>query len=299
MSVKGLETQRNTPLNKKLKEFFWGAWCMQTNWNYERQMNTAYMYGMSHTIDRLYPDEDELEKKKEAYHRHLEFFNITPQCAALTLGISAAMEEEYAADPENFDPSVINSVKVALMGPLSGIGDSLFQGTIRIIAMSIGISLAQQGSILGPILAALISIFTSVPFTWYMAKLGYTRGQEFVRQMSESNLMEKVMFVCSIAGLFVIGGMSGMKYREYEIQLNPGDKIFVYTDGINEAMDERRNMFGTERIVRALNEAGNAPAKTVLETVRESVRAFVRDTEQFDDMTMLCLEYSGPQKETE
>jgi PTS system mannose-specific IID component/fructoselysine and glucoselysine-specific PTS system IID component len=208
MSVKGLETQRNTPLNKKLKEFFWGAWCMQTNWNYERQMNTAYMYGMSHTIDRLYPDEDELEKKKEAYHRHLEFFNITPQCAALTLGISAAMEEEYAADPENFDPSVINSVKVALMGPLSGIGDSLFQGTIRIIAMSIGISLAQQGSILGPILAALISIFTSVPFTWYMAKLGYTRGQEFVRQMSESNLMEKVMFVCSIAGLFVIGGMS-------------------------------------------------------------------------------------------
>lgn len=208
MSVKGLEAQRNTPLNKKLKEFFWGAWCMQTNWNYERQMNTAYMYGMSHTIDRLYPDEDELEKKKEAYHRHLEFFNITPQCAALTLGISAAMEEEYAADPENFDPGVINSVKVALMGPLSGIGDSLFQGTIRIIAMSIGISLAQQGSILGPILAALISIFTSVPFTWYMAKLGYTRGQEFVRQMSESNLMEKVMFVCSIAGLFVIGGMS-------------------------------------------------------------------------------------------
>ena len=110
MSVKGLEAQRNTPLNKKLKEFFWGAWCMQTNWNYERQMNTAYMYGMSHTIDRLYPDEDELEKKKEAYHRHLEFFNITPQCAALTLGISAAMEEEYAADPENFDPGVINSV---------------------------------------------------------------------------------------------------------------------------------------------------------------------------------------------
>ena len=132
----------------------------------------------------------------------------SPQCAALTLGISAAMEEEYAADPEHFDPSVINAVKVALMGPLSGIGDSLFQGTIRIIAMSVGISLAQQGSILGPILAALISIFTSAPITWYLGKLGYTKGQDFVKQMGESNLMEKVMFVCSIAGLFVIGGMS-------------------------------------------------------------------------------------------
>lgn len=208
MSVKGLEVQKNTPLNKKLREIFWGSWCMQTNWNYERQMNTAYMYAMSHCIDRLYPEESELDKKKEAYKRHLEFFNITPQCAALTLGISEAMEEEYAANPDTFDPAVINAVKVALMGPLSGIGDSLFQGTIRIIAMSIGISLAQQGSLLGPVLAALISIGTSAPITWYLGKLGYTKGQEFVRQMASSNLMEKVMFVCSIAGLFVIGGMS-------------------------------------------------------------------------------------------
>ena len=171
-------------------------------------MNTAFMYGMSKTIDRLYPDPDEVDKKKEAYQRHLEFFNITPQCASLVYGICIAMEEEYAEHPDTFDPGAINAVKVALMGPLSGIGDSLFQGTIRIIAMSIGISLAQQGSIVGPILAALISIGTSAPFTWFMGKLGYTKGQDFVRQMAEADLMEKVMFGCSIAGLFVIGGMS-------------------------------------------------------------------------------------------
>lgn len=208
MSIKGLEAQRNYPLNKKLKEIFWGSWCMQTNWNYERQMNTAFMYGMSKTIDRLYPDPDEIDKKKEAYQRHLEFFNITPQCASLVYGICIAMEEEYAEHPDTFDPGAINAVKVALMGPLSGIGGSLFQGTIRIIAMSIGISLAQQGSIVGPILAALISIGTSAPFTWFMGKLGYTKGQDFVKQMAEADLMEKVMFGCSIAGLFVIGGMS-------------------------------------------------------------------------------------------
>jgi PTS system mannose-specific IID component/fructoselysine and glucoselysine-specific PTS system IID component len=104
MSEKGIEAQKNYPLKKKLKEIFWGAWCMQTNWNYERQMNTAYMYAMSHCIDRLYPDPEDIEKKKEAYRRHLEFFNITPQFAALTLGISEAMEEQYAEDPEHFDP---------------------------------------------------------------------------------------------------------------------------------------------------------------------------------------------------
>lgn len=65
MSIKGLEAQRNYPLNKKLKEILWGSWCMQTNWNYERQMNTAFMYGMSKTIDRLYPDPDEVDKKKK------------------------------------------------------------------------------------------------------------------------------------------------------------------------------------------------------------------------------------------
>jgi PTS system mannose-specific IID component/fructoselysine and glucoselysine-specific PTS system IID component len=122
--------------------------------------------------------------------------------------MSEAMEEEYAADPEHFDPSVINSVKVALMGPLSGIGDALFQGTIRPIAMSIGISLAQKGSALGPILAMLISIFTSVPITWQLGKLGYSRGQSLVKEISESNLMDRVLFVCSVAGLFITGGMS-------------------------------------------------------------------------------------------
>lgn len=176
MSIKGLEAQRNYPLNKKLKEIFWGSWCMQTNWNYERQMNTAFMYGMSKTIDRLYPDPDEVDKKKEAYQRHLEFFNITPQCASLVYGICIAMEEEYAEHPDTFDPGAINAVKVALMGPLSGIGDSLFQGTIRIIAMSIGISLANlttplkfgEAFVLQNVLDGIMPKMIPLAVTWIM-----------------------------------------------------------------------------------------------------------------------------------
>lgn len=208
MSQKGLEAQRNYPLHKKVREFFWGGWCMQTNWNYERQMNTAFMWGISNTLDRLYPEPEEDEKKKERYRASLEFFNITPQFGAFVLGLTAAMEEEYAEKPDTFDPKMITSVKTALMGPLSGVGDSLFQGTVRIIAMSIGISLAQQGSILGPILAMLISFAVSFPITWFGAKLGYTKGQELIRQISESNLMDKLMYGCSIAGLMVVGGMA-------------------------------------------------------------------------------------------
>lgn len=65
---------------------------MQTNWNYERQMNTAFMWGISKTIDRLYPEPEELEKKKERYRSSLEFFNITPQMGSFVLGLTAAME---------------------------------------------------------------------------------------------------------------------------------------------------------------------------------------------------------------
>lgn len=208
MSQKGLEVQKNYPLRKKVSEFFWGGWCMQTNWNYERQMNTAFMWGISKTIDRLYPEPEELEKKKERYRSSLEFFNITPQMGSFVLGLTAAMEEQYAENPKTFDPKMISSLKTALMGPLSGIGDSLFQGTVRIIAMSIGISLAQQGSILGPILAMLISFAVSFPITWWGGKLGYVKGQELIRQISESNLMDKVMYGCSVAGLMVVGGMA-------------------------------------------------------------------------------------------
>lgn len=208
MSQKGLELQKKYPLHKKVSEFFWGGWCMQTNWNYERQMNTAFMWGISKTIDRLYPEPEELEKKKERYRAGLEFFNITPQMGSFVLGLTAAMEEQYAENPKTFDPKMISSIKTALMGPLSGIGDSLFQGTVRIIAMSIGISLAQQGSILGPILAMLISFAVSFPITWWGGKLGYIKGQELIRQISESNLMDKVMYGCSVAGLIVVGGMA-------------------------------------------------------------------------------------------
>ena len=85
----------------------------------------------------------------------MEFFNTTPYISTAVFGISTAMEESNARN-EDFDTSSINNVKVALMGPLAGIGDSMFWGTLRVIATGIGTSLAMQGSILGPLLFWLI-----------------------------------------------------------------------------------------------------------------------------------------------
>ena len=96
---------------------------------------------------------------------------------------------------------------------------------------------------------------------------------------------------------FVIGGMEGVRYTEYEIQLNPGDKLFLYTDGVLEATDADGELFGTERMVEALNREKDSSPEQVLQGVRRAVDAFVKDAEQFDDLTMLCLEYRGqPEK---
>lgn len=195
--------------NKRYSQFFWRSWAIQDSWNYERQMNMGFLFGIAPTIDRLYPDENDpaqVAKRKEAYERHMAFYNCTPQTSAFVLGLASSMEEEYARDPENFDPETINAVKTSLMGPLSGIGDSFFQGTIRTIAFGLGTALATQGSMLGPVLAMVISAAFSIPITWYAGKFGYEMGNSFLDRL-QSGTMEKIMYACGIVGLMAIGGM--------------------------------------------------------------------------------------------
>ena len=99
-----------------------------------------------------------------------------------------------------------------------------------------------------------------------------------------------------VHGLFV-GGIPGLTYENYEIQMKPGDRLFMYTDGIPEANNKERKLFGTERMVSTLNTDPTAELKTVLKNVREAVDQFANGAEQFDDLTMLCIEYKGKKEE--
>ena len=92
---------------------------------------------------------------------------------------------------------------------------------------------------------------------------------------------------------FAVGGMEGIRYKEYEVQLEPGSRLFVYTDGVPEATDAQNQLFGVERMLNALNEAPDAPVETILQNVRRAVDEFVGDAEQFDDLTMMCVTYNG------
>ncbi len=96
---------------------------------------------------------------------------------------------------------------------------------------------------------------------------------------------------------FVMGGMTGMKYAEYELQLDPGAKIFVYTDGLPEAGAGHGEQFGMERMLQVLRKAEDGTPQQILNAVDRAVASFVKGAPQFDDLTMLCVEYCGPQGE--
>lgn len=92
---------------------------------------------------------------------------------------------------------------------------------------------------------------------------------------------------------FVLGGIETAKYTDYELTLSPGDKLFVYTDGVPEATNRDENMFGTERMLKALNTVADESPEKILHTIHTSADAFVNNAEQFDDLTMMCIEYQG------
>ena len=91
----------------------------------------------------------------------------------------------------------------------------------------------------------------------------------------------------------VIGARRNSKYTDYKIVLRPGSKLFVYTDGVTEAMNTDDQLFGKDRMVDTLNEVKEATPQEVLRHMHHTVDEYAQGTDQFDDITMLCLEYKG------
>ena len=89
---------------------------------------------------------------------------------------------------------------------------------------------------------------------------------------------------------FVLAGMEGARYREYELDLDVGDRLVVYTDGVPEATDATNTLYGTDRMLAALNAARGGSCRQTLEALHRDVDTFVGGADQFDDITMLCIE---------
>lgn len=197
-----------------------GALGMEYSWNYPRQMHLAFCMMIEKCLRKIYKDDP--EGYAAALTRHVAFFNITPQLAPFVGGIAVSMEEKVATG--ELEGTAVDSVKAALMGPLSGIGDSIFLGCIRVIAVAVGASLAATGNVLGPILYFLIYNIPAFLVRIFGARLGYDLGFSFLTNAQKSGLMDKIMYAAGIVGTMVIGAMSSdMFWATLPTKIGSGD----------------------------------------------------------------------------
>ncbi len=126
------------------KEFLALDLFSHSNYNYERMQASGFLHAMLPVLNDLY--EDESEDLKASYTRHLEFFNTEPHFGGIIGGLTIAMEEQKA-NGAPITGDAINSIKTGLMGPLAGIGDTLWQGTLVPILLSIAISIGAEGNL--------------------------------------------------------------------------------------------------------------------------------------------------------
>jgi fructoselysine and glucoselysine-specific PTS system IID component len=197
-----------TPLSKEdrklVNELFWSSFPLEACYNYEDQQALGFCVGMWPAIKRFYPDKEDQAK---ALLRHMAIYNTTPNVSSTISGVAAAMEKEASTNPD-FDVTAINNVKVGLMGPFAGIGDSFFWGTFRVIAAGVAISLAQQGNSLAPIIFLILFNIPHILVRYYGCEFGYRFGTSLMSSLGSSSILRTISKAAAIVGLFVVGGMT-------------------------------------------------------------------------------------------
>ncbi len=191
---------------KVLTKMFWRSNQGGVAFSLIRQMGYGCLWIMYPYLNWLYPNPEDKEKKIEALKRESVLYNITAHETIVGPSLFATMEKEYRNN-EAFDPNSINALKVAIMGPLSGIGDALMWVTLRVIAAGVGISFAQEGSILGPILFLLIFNVPHYALKWFLTFYVYQQGERLISQAFESGLLNLLTKAATIMGLVMVGAM--------------------------------------------------------------------------------------------
>ena len=191
-------------LNKKdLINIFIRSNFLLGSFNFERMQAIGFCVSLLPALRKVYKDDK--PAMASAMKRHLEFFNTQPFLATPIMGITAAMEEKKANGADISDQT-ISGVKVGLMGPLAGVGDPIFWGTLRPVLAALGAGIALTGSIMGPLIFFLVFNAIRLATNWYGVMYGYSKGTELVDEMG-GNKMRFLTEGSSVLGLLVMGAL--------------------------------------------------------------------------------------------
>lgn len=165
-------------------------WALQWCWNYERMQASGFAYAMVPVMKELYDNNDEICENLE---RHMQFYNCHPGGSAVIMGAAVALEEGYESE-------MSDSIKVALMGPLAGIGDTIQAVLVKPIAYIIAAGLAAEGSFLSlpVIILPLLALFLA---RWPLFKWGYNRSVAILEDIEGNTDFNTLRKAAQILGL--------------------------------------------------------------------------------------------------
>lgn len=224
-NVGGADTSYRVIDKKDLWKTFKYALAIESGNCTTRQEADGFLQGMIPVLDKVY---DNKEERAEAYKRHCELFLTEGRMASICIGISCAMEERNAKVGD-IDEDSINSIKVALMGPLAGVGDSLIHGTLRPIMAGLACSMVTASgytSAVGPILFITVMTVVGMAVRYYGIFKGYEGGLALVANLQEGGMLDRLTKYAGIAAFTVCGGfISALVYVTLNISYTNGETI--------------------------------------------------------------------------
>lgn len=182
--------------------FFWHGCSQQA----ESMLGMSFAQSMAPVIDELYESKEE---KSEALKRHVTLFNTEQQVGSICNGIVCGLEE--ANSNKQCTPELISSVKVALIGPTSAIGDSLWVATFIPILLTICLSISQaspSASWLGPVIYMIVYPIGTAILSWNLFKLGYKSGLEGMHGFMSTGKLDSLTDTMTVLGLTVVGALT-------------------------------------------------------------------------------------------
>ena len=175
---------------------------LQSSKNYERFQSIGYLYAMIPALKKAYKDKPK-EELSAAMHRHLEFFNTCPQVVQPILGVTSAMELESGSDAAE----AVSGLKVAMMGPLAGVGDSIIYMTILLICLLLAVSFGIEGNPIGLLLCFVLWNGVSQSIKLAGTRLGYREGVKLIDRIQGGDFIKRFSFLASVVGLTMVGGL--------------------------------------------------------------------------------------------
>ncbi|AOY00287.1 PTS system mannose/fructose/sorbose family transporter subunit IID [Jeongeupia sp. USM3] len=253
-----VDTSPAEALTKKdINRMAWRSLALQASFNYERMQAGGWLYTLIPALRKIHKNPEDLSNSMKM---HLEFINVHPFDVTFLSGLVLAMEQSKEKI------STIRAVKVALMGPLGGIGDAMFWLTWLPICAGIGAALALEGSLFGPIVFLLLFNALHFGLRFGLAHYGYRAGLGAINVLKNST--KKISHAASIVGMTVIGALVASYVRlSTPLEIHAGEAKIALQSGVLDKLMPNLLPLGFTLVVYWLMKKGYSPVKLIGLTV--------------------------------